>query len=157
MPGSSYWFQVHDQPPFGDLKKKKIKRVQKKSRFSGPPSLPSDKSKPFIRGVFTLVVSNALTLNIVLKSFEQVSLWPWNPALIRQLCQLHCPLPYPLKSTIKEEKLDQTMSDIHAEREAERCDIKALGELMTEDSCPEDPRYIFRERVRPGSTSSEEE
>ncbi len=154
MPGSSHWFQVHDQLPFGDLKKKLL---SKKSRFSGLPSIPSDKSQAFMRGLFTIVESNALASNIVLESFKQVGLWPWNPALIRQLCQVHCPPPSHLNSTIEEEKLDQMMSDIRAERDTERREIIALGELMSVDSFPEEPKYAFREAIQPRSPTSDKE
>ena len=52
MPGSSHWFQVHDQIPLADLKKKII---LEKNRFSGLPVLTSRDCRDFMRGLFTVV------------------------------------------------------------------------------------------------------
>jgi len=149
MPGSSHWFQVQDQQPFGTLKRKM--EIQK-SRFSVLPSLTSQKGKAFLRGLFTIVESSALACNIVLDSFEQVGLWPWNPDLIRELCQKHCPPPSPVNLTDENDEneiWEKLWYEIRAEREAEQDDIIRLGELMEAEPYKEEPRYAFRASTRP--------
>ena len=95
--------------------------------------------------------------NIVLESFEQVGLWPWNPDRVRELCQIHCPPPSPLNLRTENGNWEQLMNEIRVEREAERDDIIALGELMIAESYEDDPRYAFRVSTKHISLDSDVE
>ena len=49
MPGTSHWFQVHDQLPFANLKKIMARRKNQYSRFS--PRVPA-RRKALLMGLF---------------------------------------------------------------------------------------------------------
>ena len=75
MPGTSHWFQVHDQLPFANLKKL---MVRKKRLFT----LPRWRRMALLMGIFYKAERKAFMPHIVRKSFANVGLWPWNPDLI---------------------------------------------------------------------------
>ena len=84
MPGTSHWFQVHDQQPFGALKRKK---TQERFRFwTSTVATPQD-SVDLLSGLFYQAETNAFEASVLRKTFAHVGLWPWNPLLILQNCQ----------------------------------------------------------------------
>jgi len=83
MPGSSHWFQVHDQQPFG-LLKKKLK--EKKNKLSIPVSATSEVRKTISMARFYKAEAKAFRISVVCKAFKDVGLNPWNPDLIKENC-----------------------------------------------------------------------
>ena len=143
MPGSSHWFQVQDQLPFGTLKKK---MSHEKNRFSLLSSLGPEDQRSFLMGILSTIESEALTSGIVLKSFADVGLSPWNPDRVRELCQVHCPPPYQLKTTTRLRKLERILGRMRTEQEAERRELIQIGKLVVAESNENVPRYHLRER-----------
>jgi len=92
------------------------------------------------------VESESLDSRIVLKSFADVGLRPWNPSRVRELCQLHCPPPSQLNSTARQRKLEMILSKMRTEQEAERERMIRLGKLMTSESSENAPSYHLRDR-----------
>jgi len=86
MPGSSHWFQVHDQKPFGSLKKK---MREKKFQFLSLISLPRNERRDLLTCIFYQAEAEALETHIVSKTFAEVGLWPWNPDHIIEICREH--------------------------------------------------------------------
>ena len=152
MPNSSHWFQVHDQKPFGNLKKK---MAQKRNGFSRVSSLRPKATKDFMMGIYKAVESLAFAPHIIRSSFAEVGLWPWNPTLIRKLCQEHCPPPSQLNGSRLLRKLESIMKALSVEQEAERDRIIAIGRLEREGTSEETARYDLRERFTPDSEENE--
>ena len=152
MPNSSHWFQVHDQKPFGTLKKK---MDQKKNQFSRASLLTAKSSKNFLMGIYKAMEPVAFAPHILRESFNEVGLWPWNPTQIRKLCQEHCPPPSKLNGSHVLRKLESIMKDLCVEQEAERDTILAVGKQEREGSNEEGIRYDLRERFTPGTKESE--
>lgn len=144
MPKSSHWFQVHDQKPFGNLKKK---MKQLKNKFSRVSLLRPKDNKNFMMGVYKAVESHAFAPHIIKSSFAEVGLWPWNPALIRKLCQEHCPPPSKLNGSPVLKKLESIMKQLTVEQEAERDRIIAAGKEEREGSTEDDVKYELRGRI----------
>lgn len=117
-----------------------------KNRFSRPSLLKPKVMVELVRGIFRIVETEAFTPSIIIKSFAEVGLWPWNPDLIRKLCQTHCPPPSQLNTSRIERKLEGIMEDIEAEQEAERDRIIAYGKEETPASSEKCSRYSLRER-----------
>ena len=89
MPGTSHWFQVHDQLPFANLKKNLAREKIKCSRlFSHSPA----RRKALLMGVFYKAERKAFEPNIVKRSFADVGLWPWKPEKIWKICLKHTPV-----------------------------------------------------------------
>ncbi len=88
MPGSSHWFQVHDQLPFGNLKKKI--NIEKNKLFRSR-LIPPRVRRALLMGIFYRAEAHAMAPHILRKSFEDVGLWPWNPQKILEACQRFCP------------------------------------------------------------------
>ena len=88
MPGSSHWFQVHDQLPFAVLKKK---LADLKNEFLAwiPPS--REERRALFMALFFKAETIAFRSDIVQESFEEVGLWPWNPEKILQAAREHSP------------------------------------------------------------------
>ena len=143
MPNSSHWFQVHDQKPFGNLKKK---MTQKINHFSRVSLLRPKATKDFMTGVYKTVEQLAFARHILRSSFAEVGLWPWNPELIRRLCREHCPPPFQLTGSRVLRKLESIMKRLSEEQEAERDSIIATGRLERERSSDESVRYQLREK-----------
>ena len=79
MPGSSHWFQVHDQEPFATLKNK---MHEFKNEFLNCVSLqPQERTKLF-HAIFCKAEKCSFTRKIILDSFAAVGLLPWNPVKI---------------------------------------------------------------------------
>ena len=72
IPGSSHWFQVHDQQPFAILKKT---MEEKKIDISQDISLVSDERRKLLMGLFYEAESKAINNEIVRKSFDDVGSW----------------------------------------------------------------------------------
>ena len=87
MPGSSHWFQVHDQFPFGTLKKE---MASIKLRKVPPISLEPESKRTTMTSVFYEAEELAFRPHIVRKAFANVGLSPWNPSRIRDALQKHC-------------------------------------------------------------------
>lgn len=153
MPGSSHWFQVHDQIPFGLLKKK---MALKKNTFSKVLSLKPKEMEDFMMGVFATVESEVFVPSNIVKSFADVGLWPWNPSVIRSLCQIHCPSPSRYKTSGIQRKLEKIMNEMIAELKEERGKLITIGKRVRGESSEEEPRYPFRERKGKKSQVCEE-
>ena len=96
MPGSSHWFQVHDQQPFGLLKK--VMR-EEKIKNPTPISAPPEVKKTLNMSRFYEAERRALAILVVRKGFRNVGLWPWNAAKILKICEEHSPVPSQLISS----------------------------------------------------------
>jgi len=88
MPGSSHWFQVHDQEPFGILKKS---ISDEKKIFSPPAAAKSRDRRTISMSQFYKAEANAFKPSAVRKAFRDVGLLPWNPEIIKQHCEENCP------------------------------------------------------------------
>ena len=143
MPGSSHWFQVHDQIPFGTLKKK---MADVKNNLSRASSLEPKVMQDFLMGVFSIAESEGLAPSALVKSFEEVGLWPWNPQRIRDLCQKHCPPPSQLSSSRVERKLERIMMEMTAEHDTKRNAITEYGKRVRDGSSENSGRYQLRRR-----------
>ncbi len=88
MPGSSHWFQVHDQLPFANLKKN---MAEAKNRVSPIHPLPREERRKLLLAIFYDAERKAFTRRILQKSFADVGLWPWNPARIYKICEENSP------------------------------------------------------------------
>ena len=86
IPGSSHWFQVHDQQPFAVLKKKLISSFY--DIFSGNTVDPEAMMELRLAKLYE-AEREALKPSAVLKACEYVGLSPWNPSLIRENCKKH--------------------------------------------------------------------
>ena len=86
MAGSSHWFQVHDQQPFGILKKK---MAEKKSEFSGCFSPEPNVRRKQLMCMFYEAEACAFQPHVVRKAFADVGLSPWNPERIRDVAKKH--------------------------------------------------------------------
>ena len=76
MPGTSHWFQVHDQQPFGALKKK---MSQKKYELWTSTATPPEDGKNLLMCLFYQAEEDAFETKVVRKTFSDVGLWPWKP------------------------------------------------------------------------------
>ena len=153
MPGSSHWFQVQDQLPFGTLKNKMVKKKYKILRVS---LLPPKAKRELLLGIFRLVYPQALVPHILLKSFADVGLWPWNPDLIRELCQAHCPPPSQLTSSPRKRKLERIMKQICVKQKAKRDKYMSLGRRFIAGSSENDEGYHLRPRKTKSPQLSED-
>lgn len=87
MPGSSHWFQVHDQLPFAVLKKELM--VENNKCF-GSFFLPRQVSRTLLMCNFYKAESCALKPEVLIKSFADVGLWPFDPERIMDNCRKFC-------------------------------------------------------------------
>ena len=89
MPGSSHWFQVHDQIPFASLKKK---MSEFKNEILNCVTLePKERTKLF-HAIFYKSEKYSFTEKNVLKSLAAVGLRPWNPEKIIKNAQENSPM-----------------------------------------------------------------
>jgi len=120
MPGSSHWFQVHDQQPFGGLKKK---MSQKKFEFLASTEIPPEERRDLFISLFYQAEKEAFEPLIIRKTFEGVGLWPWNPEKILKMCQEHCPVfSMPLQNSLVNKLLD-IVNKVEEEKKAIRCQM----------------------------------
>ena len=89
IPGTSHWFQAHDQLPFANLKKI---IVRKKNRYSRFFTLSRPKRMASLKGFFYKAEKKSLLPHIVRESFADVGLWPWDPGKNLEICLKHCPV-----------------------------------------------------------------
>ena len=112
MPGSSHWFQVHDQVPFAELKNymesKKYENLQ-------DVSLTSEQRRMILMGLFYEAEAHAFTKEIVRGSFEKVGLWPWKPKKILKMCRENSP---PVSQPPQDEIRDRLIDAIKVRRES---------------------------------------
>jgi len=113
MPGSSHWFQVHDQQPFGGLKKKM--KEAKYSLWTSTMDEPTD-GPGILTHLFYQAEEGAFERKILKKTFDDVGLWPWNPEKIRKNCEEHCPVVRQPKESRLVKKLLKIISDIDEEK-----------------------------------------
>ena len=124
MPGTSHWFQVHDQLPFANLKKKKM--IRKKNKLPRFFSYTYLRRRMLLMGIFYKAEAKAFLPHIVRKSFAEVGLWPWNPEKNLENCRKHCPAD-------PNHEQNETMRDlidaikVHRQREEERCEKLLSG------------------------------
>ena len=138
MPGTSHWFQVHDQLPFANLKKK---MTQKKNRLSRSFSLTRQRRRALLMGFFYKAERKALRPHIVRKSFSDVGLWPFNPQKILQICQNHCPVD----SKNEENEMLRDLIDainVHKQKQEKWCNKILSG--MEAASMTEAENYDFQ-------------
>ena len=154
MPGSSHWFQVHDQHPFGILKNKIAAKMNKVSRVS---LVPPETRREMMMGIFSLVSSKSVASPNVLKSFEEVGLWPWDPQKIIFLCRNHYPPPSQLKTTPRLRSLERIMDQIAAEQAAKRDKYVSEGKRFIARSSEDDGRYNLRPRKTKSPQLSEDQ
>ena len=88
MPGSSHWFQVHDQLPFANLKKS---MTDTKNTISPIFSLPPLERRKLLMAIFYDAEKKASATHILTRSFADVGLWPFNPDRIFEICEKHSP------------------------------------------------------------------
>ena len=96
MPGSSNWFQVHDQEPFGLLKKS---ISEEKIKSPVPVSVESQLKNTISMARFYKAEAKAFTPSVVKKAFKSVGLVPWDPEKIEKMCQEHSSTPAELVSS----------------------------------------------------------
>ncbi len=137
MPGTSHWFQVHDQLPFANLKKK---IGNKKNRYSRLFTLSRPKRIASLMGIFYKAEKKALLPHIVRKSFADVGLWPWDPEKIWKICQEHCPVD-PLSQEDETVRVLANVINIHNHKQEEWLE-KNLSSLE-EASVTEAENYEF--------------
>ena len=89
MPGSSHWFQVHDQTPFANLKKD---MAVQKSELKTSDSVPPEDRKMISMAMFYEAERKAFTPSNIIGSFRKVGLWPWKPKKILDHCEKFCPV-----------------------------------------------------------------
>jgi len=121
MPGSSNWFQVHDQEPFGLLKKSLREEI---ITNPVPISASRDVRKTVTLAMFYKAEKKALAPSVVKKAFNSVGLSPWNPEKILKMCREHSSVPAHLISS------DVMRAATVAIRECEQKKIEMLREMM---------------------------
>ena len=134
MPGSSHWFQVHDQLPFATLKKKMDKG---KYDLLSDTSFSSEDRRMLLVGLFYEAESVAFSSRIVRKSFADVGLWPWNPRKILRMCESHSP------AQKKEDVNDRLVDAIRRHRESlasRRSDVAGTMKPVTTIAIPTLPK-----------------
>ena len=93
MPGSSHWFQVHDHLPFAQLKKT---FMNERNMSFASFLLPRDCLRALFMAYYYDAEKVALDKEIVMQSFSDVGLWPFDPTKIEENCRKFCPvLPGP--------------------------------------------------------------
>ena len=81
MPGSSHWFQVHDQEPFGILKN----TISDEKKTSSPPAAAEPRVRQTISmAQFYKAEAKAFKPSVVVEAFRKVGLMPWNPETIKK-------------------------------------------------------------------------
>jgi len=123
MPGSSHWFQVHDQEPFGLLKKN---MKDEKNKNPTPISAEPELRKTITLARFYKAEKDAFKPSSVQAAFKDVGLFPWNPKKIIEMCEQHSSVPSQLLSC------DATRATVEAIKECEREKITALREMMSD-------------------------
>ena len=109
MPGTSHWFQVHDQQPFGALKKK---MTEEKFKVWTPTAAPFENNVDLLTCLFYQAEKHGLEASMLRQTFADVGLWPWNPAIILQNCQENCLVLSPGKESRLVRKLLQIINTI---------------------------------------------
>ena len=124
MAGSSYWFQVHDQYPFGTLKKMMtIKKFEFLNCFSADPEVRRDQ----LMCIFYQAESIAFASHVLIKSFEYVGLSPWNPSRILECAEQHSP---PGSQHPDEELVNELMVRCVRYQDEKRADLDRLLSTM---------------------------
>ena len=109
MPGTSHWFQVHDQQPFSTLKKK---MNEKKFEFWTPTAIQPEGGMNLLIYLFYQAEMYAFETKVLQKTFDDVGLWPWNPGKILNNCRENCPAETPLKENHLVKLLLKIIDDI---------------------------------------------
>ena len=84
MAGTSHWFQVHNQYPFGLLKKNLKTKVES---LSWDPDHSAKYRNSLLAGCFYEAENIAMRKPVVKAAFKHVGLWPWDPNLIKKRAQ----------------------------------------------------------------------
>ena len=87
MPGSSHWFQVHDQAPFANLKNE---MAVLKSELKPSIGVPPEDRKVISMAIFYNAERKVFTVSNVKGAFDKVGLWPWDPKKILDHCEKFC-------------------------------------------------------------------
>ena len=126
MPGSSHWFQVHDQAPFATLKKK---MTQFKNEILNCVELePKERTKLF-HGIFYKAERYAFKKQTILKSFADVGLRPWDPGEIIKNAKQHSPM----KSQDETDSVMRELIDVIKVRKEER--ISEICKTLSSVKC----------------------
>ncbi len=126
MPGTSHWFQVHDQQPFGVLKK----NMGRKKFDLLTSTVTTDKSKQdLLMALFYQAEASAFGKEVVCKAFSDVGLWPWDPETILKNCLENSPPDPPLHKS----RLVSKLLNIIAMMDYEKCQtIRQLKSSLSE-------------------------
>lgn len=126
MPGSSHWFQVHDQLPFATLKKK---LTQFKNEILNCVKLESKERTKLFHAIFYKSEKYALAVNKMRKSLADVGLLPWDPERIIQNAQKHSPM----KSQAQADCMMRELVDVIKVRKDER--ITKICQTLSRVKC----------------------
>lgn len=113
MPGSSHWFQVHDQLPFGHLKKRMI---ELKNEILSGVKLTKQQRRMALMSIFYQAEKEAFAHHMLLSSFANVGMWPWNPKKILDNCRKYCPVRPEPKSDDMVHRLAKEIHDMSEEK-----------------------------------------
>ena len=125
--GASHWFQVHDQQPFGALKKKMTDK--KFQLLTSTKTAVEDEASSLIY-LFYQLEAETFECDVLRKTFADVGLRPWNPVKYLQICQEHCPIDAPLHESMMMRKLLKIYKSINEEKKHKMQEI--LDELKEE-------------------------
>jgi len=120
MPGSSHWFQVHDQQPFAILKKSLMASFY--NCFSDRCTNP-EASLEIRMAKFYEAERKALSPGALLESMDMVGLRAWNPTRILDNCRKHSPVT--LESS-ESDTLDKLARRMIMYNEKQKADILRL-------------------------------
>ena len=146
MPGSSHWFQVHDQKPFRHPQKsigchKKKKSIHDFPRFNQKRWLTlrwqrytkrnqvHSSHQPF------LTRSDKCDCDLAIQTRSEI-----------YVSQIHCPPLSQLNSTKRLRELEFIMKNIYEEQEAERKKMLADGERLRKGLSLNGKSYLLRKR-----------
>ena len=62
---------------------------EKKFQFLSLISIPRKETRDLLTCIFYEAETEALDIDIIVKTFAEVGLWPWNPHRILEICQEH--------------------------------------------------------------------
>ena len=113
MPGTSHWFQVHDQQPFGELKKK---MSEEKYRLWTSTVVQPEEGMDLLMCLLYQAEPSAFETQVMRKTFDDVGLWPWNAVKILKNCRENCPVDPPLKESRLVKQILKIIDDIENDK-----------------------------------------
>ena len=138
MPGSSHWFQVHDQQPFGILKKTFSEEMQ---TSSAPVAAESKVKQTVSMAQFYKAEEKAFQPEVVQEAFRVVGLYPWSPEIIKSNCTENSP-------TLAEQVSSESVkAAVIAIKECEKEKLQQCRE-MVEDMEPVEVECVQKAKKR---------